>query len=326
MLTVPADSQPTLLVVIDTEEEFDWRAPPNPNSRSVTNIQFLPMLQAIFDRHGVKPAYLVDHPVATDPAAASLLRGIADSGRCEIGAHLHPWVTPPVEEQFDAWHAFACNLPPDLEYRKLVTLTEAITAAFGTAPRIFKAGNYGIGPETARSLSSLGYQVDSSIVPFTDFTPQGGPSFQDWTAQPFRSIEGIVEIPLTAGFAGQFSGHGQALFPALGGPLGKALHLPGIAARLALLERLRLSPEGHTLLDMVRLTRASLARGERLFMMALHSSSLLPGATEYVRTEAERTAFLERIDDYIRYFHRKIGGRSGVVSEVAAELVSREAA
>ncbi len=321
-LPVPRDWAPTLLVVIDTEEEFDWRAPPSPNSRSVANVQLVPMLQAIFDRHGIRPAYLVDHPVTSAPEAVSLLRAIAEDGRCEIGAHLHPWVTPPVEEKLDAWHAFACNLPPDLERRKLQTLTTAIETTFGAAPRIFKAGGYGVGPQTAGFLAELGYRVDSSIVPFTDFTPLGGPNFQDWTGQPFETAEGIVEIPLSAGFAGQLAGSGQHLYPTLHGALGRVLHLPGIAARLGLLERLRLSPEGHTLLDMVRLTRAGIARGERLFMMALHSSSLLPGATDYVRTEAERTAFLARIDDYFRYFHERLGGRSGVVSDVAATLAA----
>lgn len=322
MLSVPPGRPPILLVVIDTEEEFDWKAPPRPESRSVTNIQLLPKLQAVFDRHGVTPAYLVDHPVAATPEAAAVLRGFADAGRCEIGAHLHPWVTPPVEEQIDAWNAFACNLAPDLERRKLETLTAAIEQAFGAAPRIFKAGNYGIGPHTAGFLAELGYRVDSSVVPFTDFTPQGGPNFQDWTGQPFVTAEGIVEIPLTAGFAGQFSAMGRRLFPTLASPAGRAMHLPGVAARLALLERLRLSPEGHTLLDMVRLTRAALARGEGLFMMALHSSTLLPGATEYVRTMSDQAAFLTRIDGFIAYFKERLGGRMGVVSEVAAEMVA----
>ncbi len=322
LLSVPADWPPTLLVVIDTEEEFDWRALPNPASRSVTNIQAVPLLQAVFDRFAVEPAYLVDHPVAAAPDAVAVLRTIAQSGRCEIGAHLHPWVTPPVEETISARHAFACNLPPSLERRKLHTLTAAITAAFGTPPIIFKAGSYGIGPQTAGFLAELGYKVDSSLVPFTNFTRHGGPNFQEWTCQPFETIEGIVELPLSAGFAGRFSAAGQRLFPKLERPVGRRLHLPGVAARLALLERLRLSPEGHTLTEMVRLTAAARARGQQLFMLTLHSSALLPGATSYVRTPAERDAFLKRIEDYLRYFHETIGGRSSRVSAIAATLAA----
>ena len=48
-----------------------------------------------------------------------------------------------------------------------------------------------------------------------------------------------------------------------------------------LVERLRLTPEGLTLADMKRQTRAALARGERYFMLTYHSSTLLPGVTPY---------------------------------------------
>ncbi len=313
------------MVVIDTEEEFDWRVSPNPLSRSVTNVQALPLVQAVFDRLGVMPAYLVDHPVASEPAAVAVLRGFAESGRCEIGAHLHPWVTPPVEEAVDSWHAFACNLPAELERRKLVTLTQAIGDAFGRAPRIFRAGNYGIGPHTPGFLAELGYGVDTSVVPYTDFRPQGGPNFEDWTAAPFRTAEGIVELPLSAGFAGQFADKGQQVFRKLHRGMARALRLPGIAARLSLLERLRLSPEGHTLEDMQRLTMASLVRGERIFMMSLHSSSLLPGATEYVRSTEERAAFIARVDAYISFFQQQLQGRAVAVSAVAAALAAGRA-
>ena len=322
MLGLAGDAPPTLLVVIDTEEEFDWRAPPNPESRSVENVQELPLLQAVFDRHGVRPAYLIDHPVASCPRAVALLRGMVGRGACEVGAHLHPWVTPPVEEPMDVWYSFGCNLAPELERRKLETLTRAIAEAFEAAPRIFKAGGYGIGPSTCGFLAELGYRVDSSVVPYTDFSLRGGPNFHGSTPQPFETAEGIVEIPLTAGFAGQFSRHGPAMFSRIDGPIGHLLHIPGFAARLSLMERIRLSPEGHGLADMVRLTRAALARGERLFMLSLHSSSLLPGATDYVRDEADRTAFLLRIDKYLHYFLGLDGARTALVSEAAEALAS----
>ena len=321
MLDVPSAWPPTLLVVVDTEEEFDWRAPPHPAQRSVRNVQHLPRLQAVFDRHGIVPAYLVDHPVAATPDAVAVLRPWVDAGRCEVGAHLHPWVNPPVEEPVDAWHAFACNLPPDLERRKLAHLTDTIRDAFGLHPRIFKAGAYGISRHTPGFLAALGYRVDSSVVPFTSFRAIGGPDFGAWGGQPFQTAEGIVEIPLTAGFAGRLSQAGRRVYPHLHHPLGAAVHLPGILARLRLLERLRLTPEGHALSDMVRLARAAFARNERVFMLTLHSSSLLPGATEYVATAEARDAFLARLDAFIRFF-LGAGGRTRTVSSLAADLLA----
>ena len=61
----------------------------------VKNAERLPALQALCDEYGVRPTYLVTHEMATRPESAPILRGLARSGRCEIGAHLHPWSSPP---------------------------------------------------------------------------------------------------------------------------------------------------------------------------------------------------------------------------------------
>ena len=86
LLTPPASWPPTLVVVIDTEEEFDWTAPFDPANTAVTNIGFQPLAQSIFDSHGLVPTYVIDYPVATTPSAVAVLRtsrrkGGARSGR-----------------------------------------------------------------------------------------------------------------------------------------------------------------------------------------------------------------------------------------------------
>ena len=80
-------------------------------------------------------------------------------------------------------------------------------------------------------------------------------------------------------FVGALAASGPSVYPHLTRGAGKRLRAAGIAARLGLIERLRLTPEGHSLADMKRQTRAALARGERYFMLTYHSSTLLPGAT-----------------------------------------------
>src|SRR3546814_11173699 len=69
------------------------------------------------------------------------------------------------------------NLPPELEHAKLAALTEAIAGAFGARPVVYKAGRYGVGPATAGILEALGYRIDVSVVPFPDFSDDGGPDF-----------------------------------------------------------------------------------------------------------------------------------------------------
>lgn len=319
-LEVPLRWPPTLIVVVDTEEEFDWSGPFNPASTGVANIACQPLAQSILDAHGVVPTYAIDYPVAVTPEAVAVLRDFLQGGRCEIGAHLHPWVTPPAEGPIDAYHSYPGNLPPGLERQKLQALTEAIIAAFGTRPTVYKAGRYGVGAATEGILWDLGYQVDASVVPHTDFSADGGPDFTVGPDEPFGTAADLVHLPLSVHFVGTLAKHGRRLFPHLNSPLGRRLHLPGFAARLGLLERLRLSPEGHTLSDLIRQTRAALARGTRLFMLTYHSSSLLPGATSYVRTEAERERFLAALDDYCRFFLGPAGGQGRTVTGVAAAL------
>jgi hypothetical protein len=312
---------PTLVVVVDTEEEFDWNAPFDPGSVAVTNIAHQPLAQAVLDRHGVVPTYAVDYPVANSEAAIAVLRPIAESGRCEIGAHLHPWVTPPADGPVDERHSFPGNLPPGLERGKLAALTARIAEGFGRRPILYKAGRYGIGAATTGILQELGYRIDASVVPYTDFSGQQGPDFSAYDATPFQIADGLIEIPLSVGFTGALAGAGRHIFPLLSGKLATVLRVPGIAARLGLLQRLRLSPEGHALADMISQTRAGLARGERVFMLTYHSSSLLPGAAPYVRDVAARGAFLAALDGYCRFFMGELGGRAARVSDVADRLI-----
>jgi hypothetical protein len=322
LLRPPASWPPTLVVVIDTEEEFDWDAPFNAASNSVTNIGFQPLAQGVFDAHGVVPTYVVDYPVASTPAAVAVLRVFATEGRCEIGAHLHPWVNPPDEGPIDVRHSYPGNLPPAIERRKLTVLTDMITASFGARPTVYKAGRYGIGAATPAILRELDYAVDISVVPHTDFSSDGGPDFRRAPATPFMIVDDLCELPMSVHFVGRLASFGPSIFRRVHHPVAQRLRLPGICGRIGLLERLRLSPEGHTLRDLIRQTRAALAAGTRLFMLTYHSSSLLPGATAYVRTEDERNTFLVTLDEYLRFFLGEIGGRVDTVTQVAAALAA----
>lgn len=321
-LSLPDGSPPLLCVVIDTEEEFDWSAPFDASATATTNISHQPLAQAVFDRHGVVPTYVIDYPVAASAEARAVLGGFADAGRAEIGAHLHPWVNPPAGGPVDAYHSYPGNLPPGQERAKLAALTDCITGGFGRRPTVYKAGRYGLGPATDGILAELGYRIDASIVPHTDFSSDGGPDFTDLPNAPFVTKAGVLALPLSVHFAGFFARLGPRFYPRIAAAPCRRLHFPGIAARLRLLERLRLSPEGNPLADLMRHTRAAMAQGERLFMLTYHSSSLLPGATPYVRSGRDRERFLEALDRYLSFFLSACGGRTAPLSAVAASLLA----
>ena len=323
---LPAGSPPLLFVVIDTEEEFDWRLPLSRSNSAVHSIAAQYRAQEVFERYGVVPIYVVDYPVAASEEAAGILRRFCEAGRCEIGSHLHPWVNPPHEEEVTAYNSYAGNLSPSLERTKLEVLTEKIEEAFGIRPTVFRAGRYGLGAATGTALEQLGYKIDVSVVPYTSFADDGGPDFSAFSEHPYRFGErhDLLEIPLSCGFSGVFRSWGRLLYPRLVNPLGMKFHLPGVAARLGLLERIRLTPEGIDLAALKRLTRSLLGQGCRIFSLTYHSPSLEPGHTPYVRGESDLRVFLETLDGYLHYFFNELNGRPTTPMALHRQLLPSE--
>lgn len=294
---------PQLAVVVDAEEEFDWSKPFSRDETGVKNIDELWRAQDIFDRHGIAPTYVIDYPVATTPSSIKIIKQFLDSGRCAIGTQLHPWVNPPFEEEVSMYNSYPGNLPRELEYEKLRALTNKIEENFGRRPVIYRAGRYGFGSNTTDALEKLNYEIDVSVVPYTSFGAEGGPDYSSQHPSPywFGRHRRILAVPLTCGFSGVLSRQGENFFPFLGSRAGEAMKIRSAAARLKLLDRVRLSPEGMTLSEMKGVTEQLLRDGTKLFQLCFHSSSLKPGATEYVKSTSDREAFLKQLDDYLEW-------------------------
>ncbi len=316
---------PELLVVVDTEEEFDWNAPFSRESTSTRAIPAQAAAHEIYDRLGLVPTYVVDYPVATDPEAVAFLRGLKESGRAEIGAHLHPWVTPPHAEDVNRRNSYHCNLPPQLERAKIESITNAIGAAFGARPTIFKAGRYGFGANTQQVIAELGYQIDCSRLPHTNLAADDGPDFRGTPAEPYWLDESrdLLEIPVTIGFYGRAAGLGPRAAWLFDNVAANRLRLPGLLARSGLVARSRLTPEGVSADEQCRLIEAMAQRGHRVFSLVYHSPSLAPGHTPYVRTEEELAAFLAALEQVLTFFRDRIGGRFTTLSAVHHDHLGR---
>jgi hypothetical protein len=316
---------PELLVVVDTEEEFDWTAPFSRDAVATRSIPAQAKAHEIYDRLGVVPTYVVDYPVAADPEASCFLRGLRDAGKAEIGAHLHPWVTPPHIEAVNPSNSYHGNLPIELERAKIEALTDVIQRAFGASPTVFKAGRHGFGPNTAALLAEFGYKVDCSRLPYADLSRDGGPDHRNAPAHPYWLDRpgGLLEVPPTVGFFGAAA----ALAPRLGGLFDSAraerLHVPGLLARARLAARSRLTPEGVSAAEQCRLIESMARRGHRVFSLVYHSPSLEPGHTPYVRTEADLAAFLATIEQVLLFFRDRMGGRFTTVSRVYEDFARR---
>lgn len=329
---LPASSinldSPRLLVVVDTEESFDWTKPHSRSATDVVHIAQQEQAQRIYERYHLRPTYVVDYPVATQEAGYRPLVGWLQDRRCEVGAHLHPWVNPPFDEEVCVRNTYPGNLPLDLEREKLSRLSDVIEKNLRVRPKIYKAGRYGIGPATASILDRLGYQIDLSVVPHTDFSADGGPDFRGFACDPFwfDSSRRLLEIPLSVDWFGLLRRYGEMLQPLFMSERGERLHLPGILARLGLLERIRLTPEGTVFPELERLTNTMLVAGKRVFCLTYHSPSLVPGNTPYVRDDADRAQFLRLIEQYCEYFFGACGGAPSTPSELYGLLCAENEA
>lgn len=308
-----APTQPVLTVVIDTEEEFDWAAPFDRNNRSVDCIQYQYLAQEIFAKYGIVPTYVIDDPVVDNEDAVSVLKEWADAGKCLIGTHLHPWVSPPHEEEVCVRNSYPGNLPPALEAEKLRLLTEKIEDCFGRRSVIYKGGRYGIGPNTGAILADLGYLVDTSVLADTNLSDDGGPNFIGYPSEPYMYREGdkdILELPNTRAYDQILARWGSFLYPLLAGSVGWRSLMAGVLVKLKLLERIPLTPEGVHAVDHIRMVKRMHAIGRGYFNYAYHSSSLMIGGSPYVKSEAEREVFLKDMDDFFAFFTGEFGGKA----------------
>ncbi len=295
----------SLLVTIDTEEEGLWGGTYRSRGNTVENLKGIPRFQELCDEFSIRPTYFVDSPVVEDDYGANLLAELQRSGRAEVGGHLHPWCTPPFDEELNRSNSYLCNLPEPLQLAKLRFLTEQITTRMGRRPTSFRAGRYGLGTFAASCLVDLGYVVDSSVIPFNDLSRDGGPDFSNAPWKPYRmSTDDILrpdpqgpllELPVGVGFlSGDFVAASRWRCR-LSQPPWSWLRLVGILDRIGLLRRVKLSPEQSDAPTMCKLMDASVSQGNECLMLMFHSSSLVPGNTPYVRDERGLVEFYDRL-------------------------------
>ena len=319
---LPAAHPPVLLVVLDTEEEFDWSRPFDRQSRAVTAIQGLIRLQSMFEEIGVRPTYVIDYPVAATSESAAVLVEFAARGVAEIGAHLHPWVTPPDVEDVSAHNSYGGNLDPSLESAKLESIVGAIERKFGFRPRTFKAGRYGLGAQTVASLRRIGFHTDLSSTPCFNWSGDGGPDFHDYPTWPYW-IPGqppLLEIPTSGGYFGPLRRLGERMVPVNNARGGGNPPLVSLLRRLNLARRVMLSPEGAQLWELQKLTDTLLEAGDEVITLSFHSPTIHPGHTPFVRSESDREAFFLRIRRYVAWLDRQYRARCLQAGEVRALL------
>ena len=322
-------SRPTvnLSISIDTEED-NWV--PSVDGVTVRNIQELPKLSELFTSLGVRATYFVTYQVVANPESAAVLRELHGQGVAEIGAHLHPWNTPP-ECGLEFRTTMLRDYPPESQRQKLERLLEEFEKSLGMRPTSFRAGRFGVGRSTIETLIKSGIYIDSSVTPLLSWEGSGGPSFLDAPGGLYRldgagnirvpSESGVlVEYPITVGFTRFRPSSWPQVAKTLATPGSRRFHILGVASRLGFLRRVVLSPETHSVQDMLTVSRRLIAANAPFLHLFFHSNSLLPGRTPFVRTEADVRQLYDSLRKYVEGLQEIADVHFSTVTEAAATL------
>lgn len=314
---------PVLTIVVDTEEEFDWNAPFSRENTATSSALKQDYAHDIFDPLGIKPTYVIDQAIVDDDKASAYFESLYKDRKCEIGAHLHAWLTKPFHEAVNNRNSYQGNLPPDIEYQKIRTLRDSIVARFGVQPRVFKAGRYGLGPKSLSMIKKLGFDVDCSVVPHTSYEGDEGPNFIGLPEHPFwvDDEQSLLEVPLTRGYTGLCSFAGTRFDAIFDHALFRKMRGAAFLSRSHLLRRITLTPEGVPVQEQKRLLKKQYDAGARYFSLAYHSSSLGVGNTSYVQSQNDLKAFLASLQDICLYFEQELGGHFMSVAEIYDMIV-----
>jgi hypothetical protein len=301
-----------LIVTIDTEADDQWR---RRGPTTIENIEFVPPFQDLCGRFNVTPTYLCTYEVVSSSAFDRVLVPFERTGRAEIGAHLHPWTTPPLDDTWDRTSPacpYPSEIPTSLFRRKLETLTAALEDKRGQPPTCYRAGRWGFSAAHIEILLELGYVVDCSVTPLLWWEDAGarerGQDFREAPVHPYYAAWGdparegssrLVEVPVTV------------------------LHTNGVVRRSKLLAEtyrryrktfiargvnrvFRVAPQWfRPFQDMTAdrlLTVYETARRLDLpvIQMAFHSSELMPGASPYNQTPDDVSRLLEKLERVFR--------------------------
>jgi hypothetical protein len=310
-----------LLVGIDTEADDQWSAEGR-RRLAVTNAQRLPALQQLFDGFGARPAYLVTHEMATRPESADVLRSLAQTGRCEIGAHLHPWSSPPFRPEDLNGHSYPCQLPTDVLERQLTELTDTIQARLGVRPTTYRAGRNGIDGRQLGVLERLGYTVDTSVDPLFNERRKGGPAFAGATEGPYRPDYAdvrrpggarILEVPISSSTLPALPHAAQRAYALL-----PPIPWRGVFRRLGV-RPVWLRPSYSRLDEMLAFASRLAARRAACFNVIFHSSELIPGGSPYTPDAGSVDQFLESLRRLLEHLTGRLGAAPRTFAEFARE-------
>ena len=303
------------VISVDVEADNQWQMPP---PSTLENVYQLGEFHSRCMRWGFPPTYLVSYEVAVDPRAVALLRPWQAAGEAEIGAHLHPWHTPPFTAG-DQWKRFPSELPDDELADKTRDLTVAVARSFGVAPTSYRAGRFGFDARQVSLLSRLGYIVDSSVTPKVNWARKrpsapgaSGPDWSTASCHPFlwqgTGGDRLLEVPITIlntrfGCTESAGDNTQHCL--------RRNHFPNVMRTLLLGRTWFRSRPRHTPRQWDRLRVVADANRIPVLVFMIKSSELIANCSPYVRSAHEASSLFRNIESTLAFL--KANGIKGVM-------------
>lgn len=307
-----------VIIAIDVEEEglFCGRYPSQ--DISSTNVAALERLVPLSADLGLPLTLLCTHAVLADARARTVIQRMGRDHGAEIGAHLHHWNSPPLE---DTPHASpsAAKVPADLMAAKIRTLLDLCAGTRGRPATSFRQGRWDLRPELWPLLARAGVTVDSSVHPLR--FPKEGPDHFMAPVHPFRvEVERreILEVPI--GVVPLTLGLGRsvhALATSLGQDFGQ-----GLQRTFPHWGCMSLKPVWHGLTYLKAATRLLVLQGGRVLSLTWHSSEMMAGCSPHLPRQADVDRLLHRIRQFLEWLTRTFPVRGVTLESLAREDMS----
>ncbi len=309
LLFSESEYRPKLIVTIDTEEQFDWNKFKKVDY-AINDVDGVEQFQFLCSERGIHPLYFLTWPFLNHERTARYFQGLQQDGGADCGLHLHQWVTPPLSEEagdFEGeFNSFQKNLPRAVHSEKLRSLADAYERVFDARALSHRAGRYGIAPENYELLADIGVEFDFSPGAAFDFSSRGGPDFFAMSNKPF-SVEYKDKRVFVTPVCGARAIRRTPVF------LSQEMEPAGFTScRKRQFSNftipLRLSLEGAALSDLKALTKRLISDETPVLTYTLHSTSLTPGANDYVREKSDVDRLLENTAGFFDWFRNEAGG------------------
>jgi len=155
-----------VFITVDAE----WDRISKQKQVTTKNLEEIPRFQELCTKNNIHPIYFCAFETLENNDFVTYLKPYLFRKEIEVGAHLHPWSTPPFESFNQTDNTpFPTQLPLNIFEKKLKLLTEKIQKKFDYKPVSYRAGRFGFSYEHIPILAENGYLIDSSITPLINW-------------------------------------------------------------------------------------------------------------------------------------------------------------